>query len=132
MRPNIEERAIEWIDQRRSTIIEFLRQLVTIPSVTGEELDIQKCISRILNEMGLQVDTWEPDMDDLKKRPAYLPPERDYKNRPNVVGVYKGTGGGRSLLFTGHVDVIPSGPPDAWIHPPWGGMIEGSRLYGRG
>ena len=132
MRPNIEERAIEWIDQRRSTIIEFLRQLVTIPSVTGEELDIQKCISRKLNEMGLQVDTWEPDMDDLKKHPAYLPPERDYKNRPNVVGVYKGTGGGRSLLFNGHVDVIPSGPPDAWIHPPWGGMIEGSRLYGRG
>jgi acetylornithine deacetylase len=103
-----------------------------IPSVTGEELEIQKFISKKLNEMGLQVDMWEPDMEELKKHPAYLPPGRDYKDRPNVVGICKGTGGGRSLLFNGHVDVIPSGPPDAWIHPPWESTIDGSRLYGRG
>jgi acetylornithine deacetylase len=132
MKPNIEQQVTEWIEQRRSTIIEFLRQLVMIPSVTGEELEIQKFISKKLNEMKLQVDTWEPDMEELKKHPAYLPPGRDYKDRPNVVGIYKGTGGGRSLLFNGHVDVIPSGPPDAWIHPPWESTIDGPRLYGRG
>ena len=78
--------------------------------MTGDELEIQKFIARKLKTLGLKVDMWEPDLEELKKHPAYLPPEREYKNRPNVVGIYKGAGGGRSLLFNGHVDVIPAGP----------------------
>ena len=72
---------------------------------------------------------WEPDHEELKRHPAYVAVERGYKNRPNVVGIYKGAGGGRSLLFNGHVDVIPAGPPDAWPISPWAGEIEkGSAL----
>ena len=75
---------------------------------------------------------WEPDHDELKKHPAYVSVERGYKNRPNVVGIYKGAGQGRSLLLNGHVDVIPAEPAAAWKHPPWAGEREGKRLYGRG
>jgi acetylornithine deacetylase len=82
--------------------------------------------------MGLTIDMWEPDHEELKRHPAYVPTEAEYINRPNAVGVYKGTGGGKSLLFNGHVDVIPAEPLDAWKHQPWAGDIEGSRLYGRG
>lgn len=35
-------------------------------------------------------------------------------------------------MFNGHVDVIPPGPLDAWRHDPWGGEVEGGRVYGRG
>ena len=129
---DVEKRVLEYVEGRRNHINEFLRELVSIPSVTGDELEIQKLISRKLKTMGLEVDLWEPDIEELKKHPAYLPPEHEYKNRPNVVGIYKGAGGGRSLLFNGHVDVIPAGPADAWTHPPWSGEMEGSRLYGRG
>jgi acetylornithine deacetylase len=128
----VEERVTEWIDQERETILDFLRRLVAIPSVTGSELEVQKFISSKLEGMSLHVDRWEPDIGEISKHPAYLPPEKDYRDRPNVVGVYKGGGGGRSLLFNGHVDVIPSGPEDAWVHPPFGAMMEGTRLYGRG
>ncbi len=82
--------------------------------------------------MGLAVDAWEPDHEALKKHPAYVSTNRDYTDCPNVVGVYKGTGNGRSLLLNGHVDVIPPGPLDAWVHQPWSGDIEGDRLHGRG
>jgi acetylornithine deacetylase len=129
---HMERGILEHIESQRNHITEFLRRLVSIPSVTGDELEIQRFVERKLKTLGLQVDVWEPDIEELKKHPAYLPPECEYKNRPNVVGIYKGAGGGRSLLFNGHVDVIPSGPADAWNHPPWSGEMEGNRLYGRG
>ena len=105
---------LEYIERSRNEIISFFKQLVSIPSVTGEEKEIQLFISKRLEMMGLSVDVWEPDIEELKKHPAFIPVVGDYKDRPNVVGVKKGVGGGRSLLFNGHVDVIPPGPLEAW------------------
>jgi acetylornithine deacetylase len=82
--------------------------------------------------MGLTVDMWEPDHEELKRHPAYVAVEQGYKGRPNVVGTYKGKGGGRSLLFNGHVDVIPAGLLEAWSVSPWEGKVSDGRLYGRG
>jgi acetylornithine deacetylase len=128
----IERKVIEYIDQSKEEIIGFLREIVSFQSVTGDEEEIQTFIASTLRKMGLQVDVWEPDHEELRKHPAYLPSERGYKNRPNVVAIYKGVGGGKSLLLNGHVDVIPSGPIDTWEHPPWAGEVQGDRLYGRG
>src|SRR6266542_5553994 len=48
--------------------------------------------------------------------------------RPNVVGVARGTGGGKTLLLNGHMDTVGvAGMPDA--HQP---AIKNGRLYGRG
>ena len=108
MKRDIDE-VLKLIEKRRDAIIEFLRDLISFPSVTGDEFEIQKFIAHKLESMGLAVDMWEPDHEELKKHPAYVPVERGYTNRPNVVGIYKGTGNGKSLLFNGHVDVIPPG-----------------------
>jgi acetylornithine deacetylase len=129
---DIDQKVIQWIGQRREYITTFLKELISIPSVTGDEVQIQRFIAQKLKSIGLQVDTWEPDHETLKKHPAYLPSERGYRDRPNVVGIYKGIGKGRSLLLNGHVDVIPPGPLEVWEHPPWAGVIKGDRLYGRG
>jgi len=48
--------------------------------------------------------------------------------RPNVVGVARGTGGGRSLLLNAHLDTVGLLEPDGGL----GARIEGDRLYGRG
>lgn len=132
MKPDIEGEVLKLVEKRRDAIIESLRELISFPSVTGDELEIQKFIAYKLEDMGLIVDMWEPDHEELKKHPAYVPVERGYTNRPNVVGIYKGTANGKSLLFNGHVDVITPGSLDAWGHQPWAGDIEGDRLYGRG
>lgn len=53
--------------------------------------------------------------------------------RENAVGVLKGLGGGRSLIFNGHVDVVPPGDPAAWTSgDPFSGRVDGGRIWGRG
>jgi acetylornithine deacetylase/succinyl-diaminopimelate desuccinylase-like protein len=43
-----------------------------------------------------------------------------------------GTGGGPSLAFVGHLDVVPADARD-WTHPPFGGVLDDhGYLYGRG
>ena len=43
-----------------------------------------------------------------------------------------GSGGGRSLTFNGHIDVVPATPEHHWTHDPWGAEIADGRMYGRG
>jgi len=45
-------------------------------------------------------------------------------------GRIKGQGGGRSLLLSGHIDTVPRGTAH-WTRQPFGGEVEGNRLYGR-
>ena len=129
---DLQNRAIEWIDRERDEIIGFLQQLIRIPSVTGEEGKIQEFIAVQLRDMGLKTDVWEPDWAALKGHPAYVEVSSGYKGRPNVVGTLRGKGGGKSLLFNGHVDVIPAGAPESWKHAPWSGDAAEGRIYGRG
>ena len=48
--------------------------------------------------------------------------------RPNVVITARGSGGGRSLMFNGHTDVVDSSGMTAPFSP----RIENGRMYGRG
>lgn len=120
------------VDERQEEIVRFLRELIHFQSVTGNEAGIQDFIGKYLETMSLDVDKWEQDHEELKRHPGYLPVAAGYKNRPNVVGLYHGRGGGKSLLFNGHVDVIPVDPVNEWSHDPWAADIEDGRLYGRG
>lgn len=122
----------QWIEEHEQQIIEFLQRIIRIPSVTGEEAEIQDFISDVLTEMGIEVDRFIPSVEELRKHPAYVSGPDSYENRPNVVGILKGEGGGRSLLLNGHVDVIPEGPEENWEHGCWSGDIEDGKLYGRG
>jgi acetylornithine deacetylase len=50
-------------------------------------------------------------------------------DRPNAVGLLRGTGGGRSLMLVGHSDTVSSSGMDI---PPFEPRLEGDRLYGLG
>jgi len=126
------KQVLNWIEQNRNIIVGFLQDLIRIPSVTGEEGPIQQFIAGRLKEMGLTVDVFEPDLASLRKHPAFVEVSRGYEGRPNVVGLLKGAGGGKSLLFNGHVDVIPAGAPESWQHASWSGDEADGRVYGRG
>src|SRR5882724_13710333 len=102
------------IDASRDKAIALLRDMVAIPSVTGDEAKIQHYLNDVLSGMGLDVDMWETDWDELKKHPGYRPVARGYEGRPNIVARLKGIGGGRSLLLNGHTDVIPVGTATGW------------------
>jgi acetylornithine deacetylase len=53
------------------------------------------------------------------------------QDRYNVYAKFKGAGG-KSLLFNGHIDVMPPGDEKVWKYPPFKPTVEGNRLYGRG
>jgi acetylornithine deacetylase len=121
------------VDAHEAELVEFTRELIQIPSVTGHEGAVQRRIAGILKGIGLQVDEFEPDLNLLASHPAFVPLEGlNYVGRPNVVGLYAGPGGGRSLLLNGHVDTIPLEPFEAWTHGALSGQVDGGRIYGRG
>jgi acetylornithine deacetylase len=94
-------------------------------------------VADFLRDIGCQVDVFTPpEAEGLTDHPAYWP-KHEYADRPNVVGVLtsrpggeRGLNGKRSLLFTGHVDVVPVVGESrfGW----WDGTVEDGKLYGRG
>lgn len=136
---NETEGLLNLVESKRNEIIELTRSLVRIPSVAGEEANCQDFVLDRLRRLGARLDVWEPKISELKDHPAYSdvekyeePKLRSYEGRPNVVATFQGSGGGKSLVLNGHVDVVPSGPREMWTHDPWGGEVEEGRLYGRG
>lgn len=120
------------IDQMGDEIISFTKRLVQIPSVVGEEGNIQKLIEQTFREMRLETKKIFGNKEVLKKHEAYCNIKYDYFERPNVIGILNGTGNGNSIILNGHVDVVSPEPLSLWKHDPWSGEIEEGRLYGRG
>jgi acetylornithine deacetylase len=120
------------IDANKEGALAFLQRMVSIPSVTGDEAAIQTFVSDHMKSIGLSVDMWETNWEELKKHPGYRPVDRGYEARPNIVGTLKGVGGGRSLILNGHTDVIPVGKGEGWSDDPWSARIKNGRIYGRG
>ncbi|MDA8048747.1 MAG: M20/M25/M40 family metallo-hydrolase [Rhodospirillales bacterium] len=50
--------------------------------------------------------------------------------RVNAVGIWRGTGGGNSLLFNGHLDTNPVS--EGWTVDPWAGKVDNKFIYGIG
>ncbi len=131
-----------WMDAHQHEMLAFLSQLIQIPSEAippvGYERACQEYIARAYRQAGALVDMFTPDeVESLRAHPAYYPEWddqfRDLANRPVVVGTFKGTGSGRSLLFSSHVDTVPAGNPEDWKEAgPFSGAIKAGKLYGRG
>ncbi|MBW5448583.1 peptidase [Cohnella sp. CFH 77786] len=123
----------DWLAAHRAEGTELLRQLVRIPSTQGNELEVQRLVAeRLLADPGWEVDVWEPDGETLTEHPDFCSERNRFDGSPNVVGVLRGTGGGRSILLNGHADVVPEGDRQQWRRDPYGGEVAAGRLYGRG
>jgi len=88
--------------------IDLLRELVAIPSISGEEHDLAVFVEETARRWALDV-------------------------RRDATGVrveLPGNGPGPTLAFASHLDVVPPGA--GWTRDPFIPSVEGSRLYGRG
>jgi acetylornithine deacetylase len=128
----LKERIDAEIDRTRGELIDWLGQLIRIPSVTGGEGPAQAFVVDALRALDLPVDVWELDARELEGRHGYGQTDLDYAGRPNMVARLAGTGGGRSLILNGHVDVVPIEDPALWTRDPWSGEVIDGRVYGRG
>ena len=50
--------------------------------------------------------------------------------RMNAIGRWRGSGGGKSLMFNGHIDTNPVS--EGWTVDPWGGLVDEDFIYGIG
>jgi len=126
-----EQRVLDALDE--PGLLAALAELVAVPSLDGtpEECIVQEVSAAIMRRCGLDVDQWEIDLPALYAHPACsweVPRERAL----GVVGRMGGDGGGPSLLFNGHVDVVPAGDLTNWTHPPFAATVADGRVYGRG
>ncbi|MGB9186102.1 MAG: M20/M25/M40 family metallo-hydrolase [Solirubrobacteraceae bacterium] len=123
-----------WLAEHRPDLLELTRELISFPSENrpprGEEGPCQEFVAGYLNHLGIEPDVFCPDEVDGAIDHVAWWPGREYARRPNVVGRLPGGGGGRSLLFSGHVDVVPA--LGVGVHDYWEAAIEDGRLYGRG
>lgn len=121
-----------WIHQHRSEAVALLQSFVREPSIQGNETGVQKLVVAKLESLGMQIDWWDPPFDELKNNPWFVASRSTYQGSPNVVGVLKGTGGGRSILLNGHIDVVPAGDLTQWTDDPFSGIERDGKVYGRG
>jgi acetylornithine deacetylase/succinyl-diaminopimelate desuccinylase-like protein len=101
-----------------SSLIDLTADLVRIDSVNPDlvpggagEGEIARFVASWLEDAGLEVES-----------------EEIAPGRWNVVGIARGTGGGRSLLLNAHMDTVGM----AGIEDPLAARSENGRLYGRG
>jgi acetylornithine deacetylase len=103
----------------QSGLVELASRLVAIDSVNPDlipggagEDEIARFVAGWLEHAGLEVEY-----------------EKVAPGRPNVVGIARGSGGGRSLLLNAHMDTVGVAEME---RPPFEPVVENGRLYGRG
>lgn len=110
----------------------LLAGLIRIPSLLGTEARAQRYLATAAANVGLEVELWDVDPRTLSVDPGYATADGGEVVRPNLTAVLPGTGGGRSIAVSGHVDVVPIEPLRMWTRDPWGACVEDGRMYGRG
>ena len=97
----------------REAMVELAKDMVAIPSFKEEETPVARFLADYFEKRGYEVQLQE------------LEP-----GRFQTVARLKGTGGGKSLMFNGHIDIDPIAY--GWRRDPWVPSVEGDRLYGGG
>jgi acetylornithine deacetylase len=131
LRDHVRKATVENADR----LVRLTQDLVRIDSENhppnGREGNIQRYIADFWRENGIEFDSFIPtDVPGFTTHPAFYDDGRDYTDRPVVVAKIPGSGGGRSLIFCGHVDTVPA--VGEWRHGPCSAIIEDGKLFGRG
>jgi len=102
---------------RKKELVDLTVQLVQTPTENppGNEKGAVQLLKPFLSKMGFKIKT-------------VLSP----KGRWNLVAEKRWGKGGRTLIFNGHLDVVPAGNPSQWTYPPFQGKLHRGRIYGRG
>lgn len=120
------------VGRRREQLTELTAELVRRRTVLGAEEPGQRLVAEQLAASGFALTRIEPDAVEALADPYAGYPALPYAGRSSVVGRLPGTGGGRSLHLSGHIDVVPVDPADDWTYDPWAGIVADGRLWGRG
>lgn len=97
----------------RDDMLSLAGELIKIPSFKTQETAVARFLGDFLGQRGYQVQLQEVE-----------------PGRFQTIAVLKGSGGGKSLMFNGHIDINPLA--QEWKRDPWTPTVDGDRLYGAG
>jgi len=138
---NTKEKVFSWIESNTEKITKLLQGLIRTPSVNAYfdedpafkgEGNAQRFLKSYLEDMNMKTEFQYPDAKELlpyKDKAGYYA-DHEFKDRPNLVATLKGEGSGKSIMLSGHIDVVQRG--SKWTHDPFAAEIENNRIYGRG
>lgn len=100
-------------------VVNLSKELMRAPSVTPADEGCQEILAGRLRPLGFSIEYLNAgDVTNLWA--SYAPSfKADEDKQPH-------------LLFAGHTDVVPTGPGEAWDHPPFEPMVQDGYLCGRG
>ncbi len=121
------------LDANRQWMLGTLRDVVEAESFSGHEQAAQTEMRFVLEALGFAVSEIATDVALIRDSPLYSPVVEELHGCHNLLGQLKGAGGaGRSLLISGHVDVVPTGHLPLWHKPPFETYTRDGWFYGRG
>jgi acetylornithine deacetylase len=131
----VKEKITAYIDKNKNWMIDHLFDVIAADTINappyGNENNGQIIMESIFREMGLDIDRFNPDeVPGFKESEAYLK-GRDYSNRDNLVG-FTGEGKTKTVIFNGHIDVVPSHNFDWKITAPFKPKLVDGKIYGLG
>jgi acetylornithine deacetylase len=114
----------------RDTTVDFLKDLIRIPSTRGNEgpaahLAHERILPYVDESCLVEID------DSIMDDPDYdFPlPNFTYQDTPQVEAVIHGEGTGKNIVFNAHLDVVPPSEGQVDAYNP---IEENGKLYGRG
>jgi acetylornithine deacetylase len=135
----LERRVTGEIERRRDELVELLRELVAFDTRAPDhehdardEAALQDLVADRMRASGLDVRVWEPAAGELPRSRYPIPASHHFRGRPQLVATASGIGGGRTLLFNGHIDVVSVEPRELWTSDPFVPRVRDGRVYGRG
>jgi len=120
---NSYEQLDAWIDAHFDEETSFLQALVQVPTDTppGNNAPHAERTAELLKAFGFEAEKHAV--------PDWALKEYGMASITNLIVRRPYAAGGRTVALNAHGDVVP--PGDGWTHPPYGGEIEGGKLYGR-
>ncbi|MGC8857048.1 MAG: YgeY family selenium metabolism-linked hydrolase [Anaerolineae bacterium] len=100
----------QWVEAHRQEIIQFMLDIVAIPSMDGQLKEVGERIGAEMRKLGFD--------------------EVRFDKMGNILGrIGNGT---RVLVYDSHVDTVGVGDPATWGWDPFKGKVENGILYARG
>lgn len=109
-----------------------LENLIAIPSITGQEEEIQTALASMLDAEGFLVERFSGDLEVLSTHPRFPGTEVEHPSLPVVVARFDTGRPGPTILIDAHVDVVPPGEPETWDTPAFEPSYRNGNVYGRG
>jgi succinyl-diaminopimelate desuccinylase len=100
------------VETQERQLVDFCQRLIRTRSLPGEEGDAARLIRQEMQALDYD-DTWIDEVG-------------------NVIGVLRGSGGGRSVMLNTHLDHVDAGDPRGWPFPPYDAQVSDGQIWGRG